>query len=273
MAASPLFDLPLEIRWMIYKLLLIQDYGLAIAHDVFKRITRRDSNRPCSCSLCGGFFTNHMNLTRHARSSPHHFNRDLTNQDDPKLPDLPNLNTSILYTCRLVHDEAAPILYKLNRFYFSDLKAADAFHRGIGTKYASSIQEIRFNCSIAYQKPQLWKQLSENFLHVKRMSLRLTTPLDWLQADGIKRQLEELIRHFRELDWVHLPGPNTGRWLKILTPVVERDSQIGVMRVQKHVAFTSPYHTSFNDYLVKGDATVWWGRDGEQAPEATRHMR
>lgn len=272
-AASPLFDLPLEIRWMIYKLLLIQDNGLAIAEDVFKRRSRRDSNRPCNCSWCGRFFTNHLNLTLHARSSPHHFIRSVEHRDDPKLPDLPNLNPSILHTCRLVHDEAMPILYKLNAFYFSDLNTVDAFRWGIGTKYAYSIQEIRFSCAIAYQKSHLWRQLSENLPQLKRMSLRLSTPLDFHRPIEIDRQLGELARNFRRLDWVHLQGPSAGKFLEILTPAIERDSEVGVMRVQKHVAAPSPNSMSFHNFLTQGSATIWWGRDGEQAPEGTRRMR
>ena len=258
---------------MIYKLLLIQDNGLAIAQDVFKQRSRRDSNRPCNCTSCGSFFTNHANLMRHVRSNPIHFFRRMRSQEDLKLPDLPNMNTSILYTCRLVHDEATPILYKFNSFCFSDLWASKSFRCGIGTEYACLIQEIRFHCALTYQKPQRWKLLSEHFPQLKRICLRLSTPMDWHQLDLIDWQLQELARHFRGLDWVHLLGPTALRCVEFVTPMIQRDSETGVMHVQKQGLVISPYGINFNEYLKQGHATVWWGRDGEQAPEGTRHMR
>ena len=119
---------------------------------------------------------------RHMRSGPLHCNR-VTNsvRKDPKLPDLPNINTPILYTCHLVHDEATPILYRFNSFCFSDLKTSNAFRRRIGTEYACLIQEIRFHCALTSQKPHKWELLMEHFPQLKRMCLRLSTPLDWHQ--------------------------------------------------------------------------------------------
>lgn len=272
-AASPLFNLPLEIRWMIYKLLLIQDNGLAIAQDVFKRRSRRDSNRPCNCPMCGSFFTNEANLRRHIRSSPHHVVSQIVIGEEPKLPDLPNTNTSILYTCRLVHHEATPILYKFNNFCFSDLLTSNTFRWGIGTENACLIQEIRFHCALTYQKAHLWKHLSENFPQLKRICLRLSTPMEWHSPDLIDSLLQELARHFRGLDWVHLLGPTALRCVEFVTPMIQRDSETGVMHVQKHGLVLSKYSMCYNESLKQGHATVWWGRDGEQAPEGTRHMR
>ena len=297
-SASPLFDLPIEIRWMIYKLLLVQDYGVAIAQDAFKRIKpRRDSNRPCHCAASGLFFTNDANLAHHARSIPPHI-EDPCQVKDLELPDLPKMNTPILRTCRLIHDEATPILYKSNGFCFSDPSTADTFRWSIASKYACSIQEIRFSCAITYQEPYLWKELSEHFPQLKRMSLRL----DSWRYDDIDGQLEELARHFRGLDWVQIQGSGLVRCLEVLNPIIERDSETGPMRVQKHVAVPAVEPLSANptfsellanSHLPRGArilwrhcvqrdiswwtkywrTTIWWGRDGEQAPESSCHMR
>ena len=226
----------------------------------------------------------------HLRSGPLHCIR-VTNviREDPKLPDLPNITTPILYTCRLVHDEATPIIYRFNSFCFSDLKTSNAFRRGIGTEYACLIQEIRFHCALTSQKPHKWESLIEHFPQLKRMCLRLNTRLDWHQShlidwhqphlidwyqpQLIDSQLQELARHFRGLDWVHLLGPTALRFLEFLTPMVQRDSETGVMHVQKDGLVLSPCGSPYDGFLKQGHATAWWGRDGEQAPEGTRHMR
>ena len=285
---------------MIYKLLLVQDDGVAIAHDAFKRIkSPRDSNRPCICTASGVFFTNTANLVHHTRSIPPHI-RGTNQVKGPEPPDLPNMNTLILRTCRLIHDEATPILYKFNSFCFSDPTTAETFRWSIASKYACSIREIGFNCAITYQEPCLWKELSEYFPQLKRMSLRL----NWWQNHDIDRQLEELARHFRGLDWVQIQGSGSVRYLKVLNPIIERDSETGLMHVQKHVAVSAvqPLSATFafaellanstNSNLTRGAATLWmhrmrrdstwwttqwrttlwWGCDGEQPPESSRHM-
>ncbi len=284
-SASPFFDLPLEIRQMIYKLLLVHDYGLAIAHDAFKRTKpRRDSNRPCTCTDCGMFFTNNANLARHIKTSIHYvLARGRIKESE--LPDLPNMNTQILRVCRLVHDEATPILYQSNSFCFSDPHIADAFRWGADTKYACSIQEIRLSCASTYEKqryPSIWKDLSQNFPQLKRLSIRLITPWFSWQRHDIDSKLEELARHFRGLDWVHVQDSGFVRSLKMLYPMVEKDSGIGPMHIQKHTADTAietkPATPSFKDllgenFLTRWDVTLWWGRDGQQAPKSSCHIR
>ncbi len=267
---------------MIYKLLLVQDDGVAIAHDAFKRIKPpRDSNRPCICTASGVFFTNNAKLEHHTRSIPSHIRIWGTNQvKGPEPPDLPNMNTLILRTCRLIHDEATPILYKFNSFCFSDPTTAETFRWSIASKYACLIREIGFNCAITYQEPCLWKELSEYFPQLKRMSLRL----NWWQYRDSYRQLEELARHFRGLDWVKIQGSGSVKCSEALNPIIERDSENGLMRVQKHVAvcavkplsatstFSELLAISTNSNLTRGAITLWWGCDSEQPPESSRHM-
>lgn len=273
-AASPLFKLPLEIRWMIYKLLLVQDYGLAIAQDMFERRSRRSRRpRPYSCPRCGSFFIKSANLVRHERSSYKHSIRDSDPPDDPKLPDVPAIDTPILYTCRLVHDEATPILYKFNSFCFSDLRTSNDFRWSIGTENACLIEDIRFHGAIWDQKGPEWKLLSEDFPQLKRMCLRVSTPWDIEYVNFMYWQLGDLARHFRGLDWVHLLGPSALEGVEFLTPMIHRDSETGNRHVQKYGSVLPPDGMEEDEYLKQGHATIWWGRDGEQPPEGTRHMR
>ena len=72
---------------------------------------------------------------------------------------------------------------------------------------------------------------------------------------------------------MHLLGPTASRCLEFLTPMVQRDSETGVMHVQKDGLVLSPHDIYYDEFLKQGHATAWWGRDGEQAPEGTRHMR
>ena len=191
---------------MIYKLLLIQDYGVSIAHDAFKRMKPpRDSNRSCICTETGIFYNNNANLVIQRRAIPQHIWRE-NHLETPELPDLPHMNTSILRTCRLIHDEATPILYNCNSFCFSDLTTADTFYWRVGSKNACSIQEIGFSCALTCQEPHVWKDLSEIFPQLKRTRLRLSNPQDYWQSYDIRNQLKELARHFRGLDWFQFQG-------------------------------------------------------------------
>ena len=275
---------------MTYKLLLIQGYGVAIAHDALKRIKpARDGNQPRVCTDSGIFFSNDANLVIYRRSIPYRSRLELPN--NPELPDLPHMNTAIIHTCRLIHDEAAPVLYKYNSFCFSDLTTADNF-RWNTSKYACLIQEIRFNCAISRQKPLVWKHLSIDFPQLKRISLRLSTPLDRLSSFEQMWQLEELARHFRGLDWVQIQGCRWCKLVKPLIPMVERNSETSLMHVQKHLAVPDPVvkpipanptiaESPFpSDHEVRDTilttlawTTLWWGLDGEQAPESSRNMR
>ena len=71
----------------------------------------------------------------------------------------------------------------------------------------------------------------------------------------------------------------------------ERDSEIGLVRVQKHITIPAPAikpisaNPTFAEMLAAIEirrrhtntslwwTTLWWGRDGEQPPESSRHMR
>ena len=174
----------------------------------------------------------------------------------------------------MIHDEATTILYKFSSFCFSDLKTSNDFRWGIGTREnACLIEEIRFHGAIWDHKAPEWKFLSEDFPQLKRMCLRVSTPLDIEDVNLMYWQLGELARHFRGLDWVHLLGPSALGGVEFLTPVIQRDSETGNRHVQKDGFVLGPDGMEEDEYLKQGHATIWWGRDDEQAPEGTRHMR
>ena len=55
---------------MIYKLLLVQEGGVAIPNDVFKQNkSTRDRNRPAGCETCCIFFSNQAEMDRHAEEN------------------------------------------------------------------------------------------------------------------------------------------------------------------------------------------------------------
>lgn len=51
--ASPLFKLALEVRIMIYELLLIQEEGIYIPRDIFVRRDGRTGSTAYECLYCG----------------------------------------------------------------------------------------------------------------------------------------------------------------------------------------------------------------------------
>ena len=116
--ASPLFKLALEVRLMIYELLLIQEGGMSITSDIFaRRDYGRTGSRPYKCMFCGHALLSEDGCVQHVAK---HHGRANPGYQRPFRPLLPVVSTSLLRTCRLIRLEASPILYSRNNFHFSD---------------------------------------------------------------------------------------------------------------------------------------------------------
>ena len=294
-SASPFFTLPPEVRRMIYELLLVQEQGIAIAHDVFKRmVCPRDSNRPSDCAICGRLFSSRLAWKLHKDRTVDHGSDIGGSSRRLELPDLPMLSISIIHTCRVIHDEATPILYQGNSFCFSDHETADSFRWGTDAKYAGLTREINVNCKLMYiewQAQLIWKNLGRNFLHLRRLVIRLGAGDDYCFPQALARELQEVAQNFRGLDCVHVQSFMSSKILKFLYPIVDKqhDTAQGVLQVQKHVTTVAKSRIALSlclgyylmqvgvlgdhDLAVFKDATLWWGRAGEETPKIGHSIR
>lgn len=154
-SASLFFLLPLELRMMIYELLLIQPESMSIPKDCFSRaaaLPKGNVYMPFTCRGCGKTMqTQESKIWRHHHAYGHYWNCDIPQG----LPVLPQVSTSFLRTCRFAHLEAFSTLYSRNAFYFSSAQTASKFRRITDTSRSGSlIQEIKIKLRAAYVADQ-----------------------------------------------------------------------------------------------------------------------
>lgn len=300
---SPLFRLPLELRTMIYENVLVQEGGISIPNDAFKRLKgTRESPRPAYCGSCTAVFSNRDIFSRHSCSA--HDGRkfgdpDRAMLDEPGIPALPCICTSILRLCRLTHLEASPMLYRKNAFYFGVPTTARAFVWKADRTQATFIQEITFTLITPrfrnQNHPDAWLRyvtrrkdgLAQDFPHLKRMVINLKGWFRCESAARIRPVFLDISECVRGLDWVHVNGLNNEKLLEYLEPMVTRknDSQLLQDRAQdnitEHAADCSwrplPPLTHVRRNVTEStnalgwkNATLWWGTSEGSTPYERR---
>ena len=228
-AASPLFKLALEIRIMIYELLLIQEGGISISSAMFKRKGKR---KPIyrNCFICGIVYVNNHDCTQD------------THRFCPRPLRLPNVTTSLLRTCRLIRFEARPILYSKNSFHFSHPAAASNFRWTSDSAQAGAIQDIEIE--VILNRPWMayftaWTlSFGQDFPNLRRMTIDLVDIRRWSVEKFVRPMSERLIRTCLRLDWLLvILADGCQQVLDYFEPLVSRkdDSQNGKQEVQRHV--------------------------------------
>lgn len=283
---SILFKLPLELRTMIYKELLIQEGGMSIPSDSFKRLkSPRQGSRPAYCDCCAAVFSNQDNLSQRHHCST----RDLISRsDNSDFPDLPTASTSILRVCRLTHVEASPILYTKNAFRFSTPAVAQDFLWKSDHTQAVSMQEIIVTLAFPSSSNLWWNYitqskagLAQDFPHLRRMIINLRGPFAIASTSTVRSTFQRIAENFRDLDWVHIDRLVNEGLLDHLKPMVFRShgSQVLQRRVQSHVTGTSAVDIGWPcsqmvrcstsesiNYVGWKNATLWWGTSESRAP-------
>ena len=270
-AASPLFKLALEVRIMIYEMLLIQEGGMFIPCDVFtRRNCKREGSVPYECSLCGLVFQSYDGCDKHiAKLHRRYTGLKFHALTEPLLPDV---STSLLQTCRIIRLEAGPILYSRNSFYFCDPATASNFRWTTDCAQAGAVQEMGIKMGFSMTTLRPWQSyvakgslsLGRDFPNLRRMTINLCF---WGGADFLRS-----MKRFREtsqgLDWLlllKLPIINRMIVLDCLEQLVakEDDPSKGKKEVRRHIWAPSSNH-------AREDALLWWGSRGEAVPHKYR---
>lgn len=270
--ASPLFKLALEIRIMIYELLLIQEGGMSIPSDIFaRRDYSRTGSEPYQCIFCGLDFLSEDGCVQHVAKR---HSREHIGCERPLRPLLPGISTSLLQTCRIIRSEASPILYSRNSFHFSHATTASNFRWGIDCVHAGSIQEIGIRFGSPYYKhitpwltyiTKCTHSLGQDFPHLKRMILNLDMWIGVESATVLCSISEGLGKKSQGLDWVLVLMLNNEEVLDCFEPLVVRedDSKNGKREVRRHVWRNAVGHHWKN-------ALLWWGFPNESVPQKYR---
>lgn len=276
--ASPLFKLPLEVRFMIYEMLLIQEGGMFIPSDIFaRRNYGRTGSIPYECIYCGLTFLSVDGCMRHVVKHDVH-PCWAYNQLSWRL--LPEVSISLLQTCRLIRLEASPILYSRNSFHFSDPATASNFRWSTDCAQAGAIQEIGIKLGFRLRKQVIpWLtyltkrtlNLGQDFPHLRRMTINLGGSLGsvGIESAYLLRSISEKFRERSQgLDWVLVLWLKNEEVLDSFEPLVDRedDSNNGRKEVRRNV-----WADSMGDPWK--NALLWWGCPDEAVPHKYRVIR
>ena len=268
--ASPLFKLALEVRILIYELLLIQEGGMFISRDIFaRREYGRTGSTPYQCSLCGHVLLNHhgskQRMAKHypdARSEGVYPLRTL----------LPGVSVSLLQTCRIIRLEASPILYSKNSFHLADPVTASNFRWSTDCAQAKATQDIGIKIG-SFQRLRPWVtyltkrtlSLGQDFPHLRRMTIDLHIWCELEFADLLRSMSEGFGQRCQRLDWVLILMFDDEKVLDCFKPLVDRgnDSENREKEVRRY---------SWQSGRTWKSALLWWGSLGEAVPQKYRSI-
>lgn len=264
-ATSLLFKLALEIRIMIYELLLVQEDSMFIPSDTFARNkNKRTGTVPYQCRFSGLIFLVKDGFLAHRKKH----GEGCGWIDGATGHSLPGVSISLLKTCRLIRVEASHILYSRNSFYFSSPATASKFRMSTDCAQAGAVHElgIIFGGSY-YDMARPWLtylfkfRYSLDFPHLRRMTIYFGTFMGFQDGKLLRAMSEKLGGRCHGLECVVFVMVPDDKILDYFEPLVDRkdDPENGKMAVQRHV------WANTRGYIWK-NALLWWGCPGEALP-------
>ena len=272
-ASSTFFGLPPEIRIMIYTLLLTSLTEIFIPSNQFRRQRNRSVKTPRLCRLCGcacsriesywyrqyvacGYSPSPMRL--------------------PKCPEqAPVLWPTFLRTCRLIHREAVPLLYRSNSFRFEDPAIPNSFRWSTDQNQAPFIERVHVIMPFTFARNSErhdgrspWWQyftgerfsLTSDFPHLKGITITLGNQLAVANSKIVRTNFELFAKQIYGLDWLEVIGLNDPPLIKYLYSVVEKaDGGRGRKGVQTKI-------TDYKECIGWKNAIIWWGLPEEEVP-------
>ena len=277
MASSGFFGLPFEIRTMIYTLLLHSVAEILIPSNQFRRQKNNNGiGMYKSCVLCGRSFGRIESYTSHQYLG---CGQSSSLMRWPKRPEqAPNLWPALLRVCRLIHVEAAPVLYQSNHFRFEDAATPNAFRWFTDQAQSPFIKVVHVLMPFSgnriprdgekYIARNAWWlyfmrnpfSLATDFPHLKGITITLGRGLVVANSQDLRTSFELFAKHMYRLDWLQVIGVNCSTLLPYLYSIVERaDEGHGRKSIQVEI-------TEYKECVGWKNAIMWWGLPGEEAP-------
>ena len=276
-ASSALFSLPLEIRIMIYTQLLHNAAEILVPSDQFKR--QRSSKRVGIyelCALCGRSFGRMESYMSHQYIGCGQSSNLV--RWPKRLEQASSLWPAFLRTCRLIHYEAVPLLYRSNSFRFEDAATPSSFRWSTDHAQAPFIERVHIlmpftrhrtlrNKENFHGNNPWWQyfmgnrfNLAADFPRLKGITITLGRGLRVACSQDVRANFELFAKHIYRLDWLQVIGLNDLTILKYLYSAVERtDEGHGRKCMQTQT-------TEYKEYIGWKNAVIWWGFPGEEAP-------
>ena len=183
-------------------------------------------------------------------------------------PGVPDLWPALLRTCRLLHREACPVLYRGNSFRFQEPETSDTFRWGTGSDSAAWVEEINLEfwrtANFTWWSEYICKErfaFRANFPHLKRLTITMIGGLSVASTEHLRPECEHFGRSIRGLASVQIIGLNDESMVEVFEPMLENSGKNSGDRrsVQKHVA-ESPTNVGWKN------VTLWWGLTNENPP-------
>lgn len=270
---------------MIYKLLLSSGQDILVPHDQFKR--KRISRSPkddvsftWTCRMCG------MSVNQRSRVNIHMY-RDCRQEDSNNSWILtsvewsehkgPGFSLALLRTCRLVHSEAVPILYRQNTLRFQTAAALSAFRWFTDTEQAGFVRKIHIVLPQGRTKhvvrsgenfSDLWLRymaradfgLAKEFPNLRGVTLTLGRGLATATAKTIKGHLDMFMKYMYRLGWIQLLGLNDVELIYHLKPILEKNDE------SKSDKALQVQTSKYDKCIGWTNASIWWNLPGSKPP-------
>lgn len=183
---------------------------------------------------------------------------------------LPSISTTILRSCRLIHAESQPFLYRANAFHFDSPHTLHSFRRQTAKHPSVRIQELSLQLgpSDNYHIRTAWERyisapsegkkkcLQNDYPHLKRLTIELTGLYKFHGTKHLQKLLESFAQAIAGLDWVHIIGLNDEAIISDLKPMVCTAQPSS--SDDKHASSLAREIESVQSHLTEFDRAVGW---------------
>ncbi|KAG7004857.1 hypothetical protein G7Y79_00023g054410 [Physcia stellaris] len=185
-----------------------------------------------------------------------------------------NLFPSILSTCRLIYNEAAPLLYRQNSFHFADPTAIERFAAATDQNHNTGVEnlfltihsarnEVRYRWETALNESKVLR-LAKHLPNLRNVVIKLRGKFERLSGDHLVNLCTTIAKQFepcKALKWIHVNGLIDANAIMAFAPAIKkpkrsdddgREAQTDVRTCWSRDGWTN--------------VTIWWGNQGDRPP-------
>ena len=279
---------------MIYILLLRSHQEILIPLSLYRRSGRRMDAYHDTCPSCGSEIGPESILEAHPSHEPswhrlgpcshYQYYNSSSGWSLTRLRPLQKVKRrlcpELLRSCRLVHSEAAPLLYQSNALRFEEAATLSLFRWRADMQQAAFVQNIHvmlYRCRSVDMSPVFdgsrphvspWLRyltrnesgLAAEFSNLKGITISFDRDLAIAAVGTVRKHLELFAKHMYGLQWVQVIGVNDASAVDVLqTKLKNHGKPNNGGSVQKK---TSKY----GSFVGWENVSLWWGHPGSSAP-------
>ncbi|KAL8831269.1 MAG: hypothetical protein Q9191_000958 [Dirinaria sp. TL-2023a] len=264
---SLLSHLPAEVRTQIYAALLTQSLELLISQKRFIPRSAPTALFPDRCMHCSWHISACICSSEEGSTGSEFFYP----ANPHRLPTR-SISPTILTTCRLIYREAAPLLYRGNRFHFVDPTVIRLFCDRADQRHVALIEDLTLTVHSQRRiSAYKWEdyvvlrtrrlQLAQCLPHLRSAVVRLRGTFETAGEGAQAGICAGLARNLPPLEWLHVDGLTDPDAVAELKSVVAkpRQGELDRKEVREHWSRTWSRDGWIN-------VTLWWGNPGEEPP-------